>query len=321
MSRFFCRTALLAAATFAIFPSSGGAQTIVQSPDAAAISDGGLVTTESDATTTSSIQAATTNSDGGNFFERWQARATATQARQPGWAVPVFAPYPMLIQVFRADFDRQITPTGATTWNLGSGKGLNLIPFANTEFDIYYPPYLTHSAPTTIDGFGDMSFLGKYRFLTSDAAHHNAMLSALVIATIPTGSHKNGSLAAVVTPTLAGGKGFGNFDVQSTIGIALPVNDTNKLGRPIPWNVTAQYRLSKIFWPEIESNATFYDGGPNHGKMQEFITPGAVVSKIRIHPSDPHSRLGLALGAGMQIATSSFHSYNHQLVLTTRFLF
>ena len=36
---------------------------------------------------------------------------------------------------------------------------------------------------------------------------------------------------------------------------------------------------------------------------------------------DPRDRLGLVLGAGMQIATSSFHSYNHDLVITGRITF
>jgi hypothetical protein len=264
--------------------------------------------------------AATTPVSSENFFDRWQDRATAIQSKQPGWAVPVFAPYPMLIQVFRADFDRQITAARTTTWNYGSSKGLNLIPFNNAEFDIYYPPYIQHNS-TAIDGFGDMSFLGKYRIFTSDAAHHNYMLSALVIATIPTGSYKNGSTDATVNPTLAAGKGFGKFDLQSTLGATLPTGDTTKLGRPVLWNTTAQYHLGKYFWPELESNATFYHGGANDGKMQEFLTPGVMFSKLKLRPHDAKSRMGIAAGTGMQIATSGFHTYNHQLVITTRFLF
>ena len=58
------------------------------------------------------------------FFDKWQARASATQALQPKWMVPVVSPYPMLIQVFRSDFTRQISPTHVTTWNLGTSRGL-----------------------------------------------------------------------------------------------------------------------------------------------------------------------------------------------------
>ncbi len=255
-----------------------------------------------------------------NFYARYEDRVTAIQAKQPGWSVPVFAPYPMLIQVFRADFDRQIAPAGTHTWNYGATKGLNLIPFANTEVDVYYPPYIQHNS-TAADGFGDMAFLGKYRILTGNAEHGNYMLSAFVLATVPTGSHSNGSTDATVAPTVAGGKGFGRFDVQSTLGATLPTGDTTKLGRPVTWNVTAQYHLGKYLWPELGSNATFYHGGPHDGKMQEFVTPGLMFSKYKLRAGDAKSRLALAAGGGMQIATSGFHTYNHQLVMTTRFLF
>jgi hypothetical protein len=45
-----------------------------------------------------------------------------------------------------------------------------------------------------------------------------------------------------------------------------------------------------------------------------------MVSKIRLRP-DPGSRLGLVFGGGMQIATSHYHSYNHNLILTGRLTF
>jgi hypothetical protein len=79
--------------------------------------------------------------------------------------------------------------------------------------------------------------------------------------------------------------------------------------------------VGKIYWPEVESNYTYYDGGANNSKKQEFITPGIIVGKCAFHPSDPKSRPGLAFGAGMQIAATHFHTYNHALVLTTRFVF
>ena len=36
-----------------------------------------------------------------NFFDKWEARTSATQAKQPSWPPPLISPYPMLIQVFR----------------------------------------------------------------------------------------------------------------------------------------------------------------------------------------------------------------------------
>jgi len=256
-----------------------------------------------------------------NFFSRWEQRATQTQSKQPTWSVPLVAPYPMLIQVFRADFTRQVTPALTDTWNYGASRGLNLIPGFNSEFDFYYPPYIQHNAKGAKDGFGDVGFLGKYRILSANEKNGNSMLSAQVTATIPTGSYSNGSTDASVSPTLLGGKGFGNFDVISSLGGTLPTGDTTKLGRSVAWNTTAQYRIHKFVWPEIEDNATFYYGGKNDGKMQNFVTPGITFSKFKFRPQVASSRAAIAFGGGEQIATSGFHTYNHNLVFTARLLF
>ncbi len=256
-----------------------------------------------------------------NFFQKWEARTSRTQSKQPSWSVPLVAPYPMLIQVFRADFIRQITPTGTSTWNYGASRGLNLVPGLNSEFDFYYPPYIQHNTPAAKDGFGDVGFLYKYRILSANEKQGNYLLSAQVTATIPTGSYSNGSTDASVNPALLAGKGFGRFDIISTLGGSLPTGDTNKLGRSVAWNTAAQYHGGKYLWPELESNATWFYGGKNDGKMQNFLTPGITTNRFKFHPKDAKSRTGIAIGAGMQIATSQFHTFNHGLVFTSRFIF
>src|SRR5207245_11376154 len=82
-------------------------------------------------------------------------------------------------------------------------------------------------------------------------------------------------------------------------------------GRTSQWNCTAQYKIGKYFWPEVEANASYYHDGANDGKSQVFLTPGMMVSKIKLR-KDPKDRLGLVIGTGMQIATSSFNSYKHR---------
>jgi hypothetical protein len=267
-------------------------------------------------------QSGSANAAPGGFFNQWLARTSATQTKQPAWAVPLVTTYTGLIQVARADFTRQIAPARTDTWNFDNSKGLNLVPWANTELVVDLPPYIEHNS-TAKDGWGDFSFLAKYRIASGNEQHGSYTLSAWVLTTIPTGSYKNGSTNASVQPNLGAGKGFGHFDVQTTLGATLPTGTpaTTTSGRPVLWNTVAQYRIAKFFWPEIESNATFYKGGTNDGKTQEFITPGLIVGKCALHPSDPKARPGLAFGAGMQIATSQFHAYNHELVLTARWIF
>jgi hypothetical protein len=115
--------------------------------------------------------------------------------------------------------------------NLSGGKGLELIPTHNTELLINLPPYLLHEKPTARDAWGDASFMLKYRFLSRKEEHGNAILTGFLGGSIPAGTYSNGSISAVFTPTLAGGKGWGRFDPQSTLGGTLPVDSISKLGR------------------------------------------------------------------------------------------
>lgn len=255
-----------------------------------------------------------------NFFSNWEQRTSQTQSKQPAWPPPLITAFVGLIQVERTDFYRQTATNGAQTWNIDGSKGLNLIPFANTEVDTNLPPYLLHSTPATLNGAGDMSFLWKYRFLSGNAQHGNYIMSASILGTIPTGSHKNGSTDASVTPTVGVAKGYKMFDVQSTIGAGLPVEDTAKLGRTVAWNTAIQAHVEKYFWPEVEFNASYFKGGANDGKNQVFATPGMLFTH-KLKPSESKSRLGICAGAGVQIATSHFHTYNHEIAVTMRFLF
>lgn len=52
------------------------------------------------------------------FFSSWEDRVRATTAEQPAWPVPVVTPSSGLVQLFRTDIVRQITPSETTTWKL-----------------------------------------------------------------------------------------------------------------------------------------------------------------------------------------------------------
>lgn len=253
------------------------------------------------------------------FFANWEDRVRETLAQQPSWPIPVVTASSGLLQVMRTDFVRQIAPAGTDTWNYDNTKGFNVVPWYKVEFEALLPPYIQHNSKAE-DGFGDVSLLLKYRVAAANEEGGNYSVSFALSGTMPTGSFKNGSLAATISPTVCAGKGFGRFDVQSTLGAILPANDTTKLGRVVVWNTVGQYHVARFFWPEIESNATFFHGGPNDGRKQNFVTPGLMLSKFKLE-RDPRNRLALVFGGGMQIATTQFHSYNHGLVLTARMLF
>ena len=254
------------------------------------------------------------------LIQDWENRVRKTTSQQPAWAVPVVTPYAGIVQLVRTDVLRQYTPTRTLTMNYGNGKGFNLIPFYKTEVDINLPPYVQHNAPKTLDGAGDFSALLKYRLFAGNESHGNYAVSAQVLATGATGTYKNGTASTTFTPTIVGGKGYKRFDLQSSIGGTMPTHAIHSIGRTISWNNVFQYRVKKILWPELETNSTFYFLGPHDGKRQVFLTPGLMIHKLKLRAEETN-RLALSVGGGMQIATSSYHAYNHALVLTARIAF
>lgn len=250
-----------------------------------------------------------------SFLNRYQARVSATQAEQPHWVTPLVLVTPRLEQELRTDFVHQYDQKAYGQWIYDNGKGLELIPARRIELLANLPPFFAHQNGAK-DGFGDASFLMKFRAFSRNEKTGNAIVTAFLGASIPTGKNANGSCCAIVTPSIAMGKGFGRFDYETTAGGTLPISNATKLGHTITWNNVAQYHVGRFFWPEIESNTSIFKGGKNDGNTQSFITPGLVIGRIPIH-----NRTGLTFGAGEQIAVTPFHLYNHALVLTARLPF
>lgn len=250
------------------------------------------------------------------YFSNWFARVDKTKDEQPHWITPLATVTPRLEEEYRYDQLWQPNAKGMVTDNYDGGKGLELIPLERVEVLLNLPPYLAHNNPKVRDGFGDVSFLVKYRMFSSNEEHGNYILTAFLGWSVPTGNYKNGALHAVITPTIAYGKGSGNLDLQGTFGVGLPTADTNIVGRNYIWNNAFQYHVLRKFWPEVELNSTFFQDGPNDGKKQVFVTPGMVLGRFRVY-----RRVGFVIGGGYQIAATSFHTSNHNAILSVRFPF
>ena len=266
------------------------------------------------ACSTALATAQNNSGDDAGFVHAWFDRVSRTQAEQPHWITPLFTTTPRLEEELRYDMGWQ-TNGDLTTANYGGGKGLELIPTEHTEVIIGLPPYISHNTSTR-DGFGDISFLWKYRLLTANETRGNYIVTAFLGASVPTGSYSNGAAHAVITPTFAFGKGWGAFDVQSTVGIGIPTGDVDALGTPVAYNTAFQYRVLRHLWPEVEVNSTFWTNGTRAGEKQVFLSPGLVVGRLHVW-----KRLGLTIGSGVQIAATRFHTYNHNYVVSVRFPF
>jgi hypothetical protein len=253
------------------------------------------------------------------FYGGIATHNSSMSALQPSWIVPLVEPDPRLIQVVRVSLSNEYTAARTETVNYGNGRGVTYVPGDRFEFDYLPPSYIQHNVATAADGLGDTSVLGKFRIASGNAQHGNFALAALLGHSFATGTYKNGALTDCWTPTVAGGRAFGRFDLQTALGGSMPTGKIASQGRSIGWSAAAQMRSSRSVWFELENNATFYFAGSHDGKMQNFITPAAFYTERRKEWKPAHPFL--IFDGGMQIATSGFHTYNHNLISEVRLLF
>ena len=251
-----------------------------------------------------------------SLFHSWLRMAEQAQATQPDWLSPLATTSGRLKQEFRFDTWDQPAPGGNTTYQLGGNKGLEFITSSRTQVLLGVPSYNLVSPNGPPAGFGDLPLMLKIRIASAERSEGNYLLTFILGATAPTGSHRYGAGDAVLTPTLAFGKGWGRFDAQSTFGANLPAGNTTKLGRQLQWNAAFQYQAAWKLWPELEVNSTFYETGKNSGNKQVFLTPGLGFGRVRIG-----GRFRFSSAAGMQIAATRFHTYNHRWIFSERFSF
>jgi hypothetical protein len=223
---------------------------------------------------------------------------------------------PRLEEEYRFDMFRQTHSGGAVTNFYGGGKGLELIPSEHVELILGVPSYITHNPPGEPHGIGDASLLLKYRLMAAPEDRGNYILTFFFGASAPTATNGNGPGRSIFTPTVAFGKGWGNFDFQTTFGMGVPAGAVDRLGTPLNFNSAIQYRVLRKLWPELELNSTLWPNGQREGQKQAFLTPGLVVGRLPIR-----QRLGLTLGAGVQIAVTQFHTYDRNWILSIRLPF
>jgi hypothetical protein len=111
---------------------------------------------------------------------------------------------------------------------------------------------------------------------------------------------------------------WGDFDFQSTLGVSIPDNGATSdgAGTPLFANAALQYRLAKVFWPEVEAKYTYSPNGENDGLNQLFITPGLVVGRFPFW-----RRLAVTVGLGCQFAVTDNALYQRNYVLSARLRF
>ncbi len=231
-------------------------------------------------------------------LDTWQAQVAAVRAGQPDWSSPLVTTSALLEQRVRFDTQFQHAESGATTVNLDGGKGVDLIVAEQTELQIAAAPYVIRTGTGALSGIGDWPAVRlKQRLASSPRDDGNYVVSAWLQAQAPVGIAPLTNHTLTFLPTLGMGKGWGPVVIQGTLGMVIPTARQDVLGVQIAANVAVQLLLLKVFWPQVELNATQYRGGQRDGKRQLYVTPGVVVGRYALT-----DRLTATLGAGYQIA-------------------
>jgi hypothetical protein len=259
-----------------------------------------------------------------DYFGHWSERVEAAKASQPDWITPLATVTPRLEQEFRYDQNRQTLKNGNTVDIYGGGKGLELIPTERTEIIITVPSYQVTSGTASVSGFTDWpGILLKYRLWSANKKSGDYIVTLFAQYGLPTGALVYTNHDHVFTPTIAAGKGFGDFDIQATLGEAIPTHDNSNTGRLVQTNITVQYHISNLLWPELEMNRTDYIGGAKGGRSQTYLTPGLIVGRL---PLGAGSKL--IIGLGYQTPVSRIYSvspttptFNHNWILSVRTTF
>ena len=258
-----------------------------------------------------------------NYFINWFPRVTQIQSEQPHWITPLVTVTPRLEEEVRYDQLLQSIRHGVATDNFGGGKGLELIPFQNTEIIIGVPAWIAHNGhilhgPTfPTDDWADWTFLVKYRLLSANEENGNYIVTAFMGFSVPTGIEwkqfkgicfsRQRSRPAKASATSTCNRRLGSrFRTAAWIGW-----DGRSSGIP-PSSIGS----SNISGRNLKPTTPGFRRACDTGQSQLFLTPGLLIGRIPIH-----ERVGVTFGAGYQVAVTDHPTYHNAVILSARIPF
>jgi hypothetical protein len=267
--------------------------------------------------------------DVANYFAEWPDRVKATQADQPSWAAPLNTVTPLLKEFVQYSQAFQTLPNGANLdiYNGGSpGVGIHLIPDYYNEVFIGTPTEQVRTIQQPASGLTDLPFLLiKTRLASANEENGDYVVTAYLAGQAPVGAKPFTADAYYITPTIAGGKGWGDFDIQATLATPLPLSHFDTLGGQFTASVTLQYHLLQYLWPEFSFNNTYWFNGQRNGLDQLVVGPDVIIGPYPI----PGTKLAASLLGGYQFALTPHPAiqnpltplYNHSWQLAARLFF
>jgi hypothetical protein len=131
--------AVVALAAVITFTAQSYAQSAAPSSGTAPVANGMTVTSPPAVSNPSPLSPVV------QYFAGWFSRVTRIQSEQPHWVTPIVTVTPRLEEEYRYDQLWQSQPHGKALDNFGANKGLELIPFQNTEIILGVPGWMAHN--------------------------------------------------------------------------------------------------------------------------------------------------------------------------------
>jgi hypothetical protein len=253
-----------------------------------------------------------------SFYLQLRSNNAAMAEVQPSWMTPLIQSDARIGQAMRFSV-ANYTMAGHHVLNYGNGHGISMIVNRRFQVDLNPPAYFRNHSGSYPDGFGNASTQVKVRIASGNAAHGNYAVSAVLYHAFAPRIHQNMLETSFYSPFINAGRAFGKFAVIGNVGGFLPTGKVDVQGRAIEWNATAQYHATAHTWFDIEDNAASFRGGVFDGRTQNMVTPAAFVSIRRKSWKPEHAYVVLC--AGEQVATTSFHYFNHNVITEMRVVF
>lgn len=251
-------------------------------------------------------------------YERFRGHNAEMRELQPTWMGPLIQSDARIGQGLKLSFSNSNFPP-VQPLIVGNNKGFSVIAARRFQLDFDPPSYFKNRSAKYPDGFGNAGTQVKYRIVSGNAGHGNFAVTAILFHGFGARASQNQMQSAYYIPSIAAGKAFGRFATLTTVGGVLPTAKIGAQGRVVEWNLTEQFHVTRNAYFDIENNANFFRGGSDDGLMQNFMTPAAFYALRRKDWRPEHA--SLVLDCGMQIATSTFHVLNHNLVTEMRVVF
>jgi hypothetical protein len=254
----------------------------------------------------------------GAGYRQLRANNAAMSELQPTWMAPITEADARLGQALRFSVSQSTWP-GARPIVYGNNHGISVIAGRRLQFELVPPSFFRNHSAKLADGFGNAGIEAKTRIASGNAEHGNYILTAILFHGFAPRSYENGALTGLYKPALTGGHMFGPVALLSSLGGYLPTGKIALQGRGIEWKGTAELHAGAHAWFDVEDNALFVRGGPDDGKAQNLISPGAFYVLRRADRASTHPEM--IFDCGMQLATSEFHYYNRNLITEVRVAF